>query len=261
MSGWNATKRKRKSDSQSSPSTTRSHDTLTGAVTLFVGASITAFLFLANPWLRPFEGYNQVNDALLLWVPLMVILFFLKQGPSEFGVDAGDRKFGLIAVVIAVACMVPILLFASKQPSFQAVYGARLSQPLAIDNYAFAVNLRPPLHIEGFLYYEAMMGFYFFCWEFFFRGFLLFGLAKFKILGYWGAVFIQTLPFTLLHWSLIQSASKPPMEIASAFFGGLILGALAVKTKSFFYGFVIHWFIALGLDLMVILPYLLHSHT
>jgi membrane protease YdiL (CAAX protease family) len=51
------------------------------------------------------------------------------------------------------------------------------------------------------------------------------------------------------------------MEIASAFFGGLILGALAVRTKSFFYGFVIHWFIALGLDLMVILPYLLHSHT
>jgi membrane protease YdiL (CAAX protease family) len=152
--------------------------------------------------------------------------------------------------------MVPVLWFASTRPSFQTYYGNTLSQPLAIGNYAFARWARPPVNLQGLLYYETVMGFYFFCWEFFFRGFLLFGLAKLKFINQAGAVFVQALPFTLLHWSLIQSASKPPLEIASAFFGGLILGALAVRAKSFFYGFLIHWIVALGLDMFFIVPIL-----
>jgi len=257
MSGWNTGKRRRKGEPESSSS--GPNDTLTGAVVFFIGAAITACLFLANPWLRPFEGYHQVNDALLLWVPLMVILLFFKQNPEEFGMSSGDRKFGYRAVIIAIVCMIPLLWYASTRSTFQKYYGGELAQPLAIGNYAFAAYFRPPLHAAGLIYYEAMMGFYFFCWEFFFRGFLLFGLAKFKFLGRWGAVFLQTVPFTLLHWSLVQSASKPPIEILSAFFGGLVLGALAIRTKSFFYGFLIHWAIALGLDLLVIFPYLLHG--
>ena len=256
MSGWNTEKRNRKADSESTSGT---YDTLTGAVTFLAGAAITAFLFLANPYLRPFEGYHLVNDAVLFWAPMMIILLFLKQSPNDFGVSSGDRKFGYRAVVIAVLCMIPIVWYAAARPTFQAYYGGVLAQPLAIGNYAFGTFFRPPLRVDGLIYYEAMMGFYFFCWEFFFRGFLLFGLAKFKFLGPWGAVFLQTIPFTLLHWSLVASASKPPLEIVSAFFGGLILGALAIRTKSFFYGFLIHWAIALGLDLMVIIPYILHA--
>jgi len=257
MSGWTQSRRRKHSDSDTE--TSRSSSTLTASITFFVGASITAFLFFANPYLTPFEGYHQVNDAVLLWVPLMAILLFLRQSPSDFGLAAGDKKFGYRAVIIAILCMVPILWFASTRSSFQNYYGDTLRQPLAIGYYAFdPIVRRPALNLVGLVYYEAMMGFYFFCWEFFFRGFLLFGLAKFKFLGQYGAVFVQTLPFTLLHWSIVASASKPPLEILSAFFGGLLLGALAIRTKSFFYGFLIHWAIALGLDLFFIVPSLLH---
>jgi uncharacterized protein len=250
--------KKRRTIVDSSAADGKSFDALTGATVLFVGAAITAFLFLYNPVLHPFELYHLVNDAVLLWIPLMVILLFLRQEPSEFGLSSGDRPWGYRWVLIGIICMIPLLWYVSTKPEFQNYYGVTLSQQLAFGGYAFASYLKPPLHIQGLLYYEAVMCLYFFCWEFFFRGFLLFGLAKFKLLGPWGAVFVQALPFTLLHWSLVAAAAKPPLEIISAFFGGLLLGALAVRTKSFFYGFIIHWTISLGLDLFFILPYIIH---
>jgi membrane protease YdiL (CAAX protease family) len=256
MSGWKTSKRRRHRDVDATSA--RSSSALIGPITLVVGAVVTAFLFFANPALTPFERYHQVNDTVLLIVPLLVILLLLRQNPTEFGLAVGDQKFGYRATAIAILCMVPILWYASSQPTFQNYYGNTLAQKLAVGGYAFSPYFRPPLHLDGLIYYESVMGVYFFCWEFFFRGFLLFGLAKFKLLGEWGAVFAQTLPFTLLHWSLIPAASKPPLEILSALFGGLILGALAVRTKSFFYGFLIHWAIALGLDLFFIVTYLIH---
>ncbi len=231
---------------------------MTGAVTFFVGAAISAFLFLSNPHLSPFEGYHLVNDSVLLGLPLIVIILFLKEEPIDFGMTGGDREYGFKATLIAILCMLPILWYASRTPDFVRYYGNTLSQPLAVGNYVFGTFFKPHLQLTGLLYYESMMGFYFFCWEFFFRGFLLFGMSKFQRLGNWGAIIVQTIPFTLLHWSLIPAASKPPMEILSAFFGGLILGWLAIRTKSFLYGFLIHWAIALGLDLLLVVPYVIH---
>jgi uncharacterized protein len=233
-------------------------DNLTGAVVFLVGAAITAFLFVANPVMRPFEFYQLVNDAVLLWIPLMVVLLFLKQDPSDFGLSSGDRPWGYRWVLIGVVVMVPVLWFVSRKPEFQTYYSNTLSQPLGFGHYVLVKFFKPPFNIQGFFYYEAVMCLYFFCWEFFFRGFLLFGLAKFRFLGPWGAVVVQAIPFTLLHWSLNAQASKPTLEIASAAFGGLLLGALAVRTKSFFYGFLIHWAVSVGLDLFVIVPFLIH---
>lgn len=234
-------------------------DALTGSLTFLGGAAIAAFLFLANPYLRPFEAYHLINDAVLLGAPLLIIVLFLKQDPSHFGLTKGDKRLGLRYALFGWLLMLPFLVYAASQPTFQTYYGGTLRQPLATVGYAFSPYLRPRIHWQGLLYYEAIMAFYFFCWEFFFRGFLLFGLARVKFLGNWGAVFVQTIPFTLLHWSLVPAASKPPMEIASAFVGGLILGVLAVRTRSFVYGFLIHWAMAFSLDLIVIGSNLIHN--
>ena len=99
------------------------------------------------------------------------------------------------------------------------------------------------------------MGFYMFCWEFFFRGFLLFGLQKSR-LGSWGAVIVQALLFALLHWSSDPNASKPLAEVASALPGGIILGILALRTRSFVYGFLAHWAISLTLDVIFLAPFI-----
>jgi membrane protease YdiL (CAAX protease family) len=101
------------------------------------------------------------------------------------------------------------------------------------------------------LYYEVVMGLYFFCWEFFFRGFLLFGFAKGKRVGLLAAIILQTIPFTLLHWSLSPGASKPLAETLGAALGGPLLGYLALRTRSFYYGYLIHWLMAATLDILV----------
>jgi membrane protease YdiL (CAAX protease family) len=232
-------------------------DAITASVTLFVGACISAFLFFANPYLAPFETYRIVNTACLFWFPCMIIMLFLKQDLSNFGMTHGDRKFGLKFTIVAIFVMLPVLIIASLQPQFKQFYSAMDSQPLAMVGYAVRDGWTPPVRPLGMLYFEAIQGFYFFCWEFFFRGFLLFGLTRARWLGNTGAVIAQAALFALMHWSIVPSASKPPAEIASALIGGLILGWLAVRTKTFFYGFLIHWSISAILDLLLIIS-LLH---
>lgn len=229
------------------------YDLLTPLATFVVGAAVSAFLFWQNPFLGNFETYRFINCGLLLFVPLLTILLFLRQSPVQFGVARGDRKLGLKWALIAWVAMLPVLAFAASRHAFIAYYGQSLAQVLGYAApYPYSPFFKPHFYAAGLVYYELATGFYMFCWEFFFRGFLLFGLARARFLGVAGAIFVQTLPFTLLHWSVVPGASKPPLEIASAFFGGIILGVLAWRTRSFVYGFLIHWAISVTLDLMLL---------
>ena len=87
---------------------------------------------------------------------------------------------------------------------------------------------------------------YMFCWEFFFRGFLLFGMTQ----GFGSvlAVIAQAVLFGMTHLG-----GKPIAEAVGAFGGGLILGALCWKEKSFAPAFYTHALIHL---LWAILVYL-----
>ena len=72
-------------------------------------------------------------------------------------------------------------------------------------------------------------------WEFFFRGWILFGYArKFGPEALW----LQAVPFALAH------IGKPEIETLSTIFGGFAFGWVAWRTRSFLYPFLIHWFIA-----------------
>ncbi len=230
----------------------------TGAVTFVVGALLAAYLFWTNPDPKSPEAYWYTNTALCLWVPLVVILLFLKSEPSQFGLTRGDRRLGLKWTLIAWVFMALVLAVAVSIPSLrgqfqsQYLYG-RLSQPLSGVGPAFSPDRH--VHLQALLCYELAMGFYMFCWEFFFRGFLLFGLQK-SVLKTWGAVIVQALLFALLHWSYVPGASKPPAEVLSALPGGIVLGILALRTRSFLYGFLAHWAISLTLDVILLVPFI-----
>ena len=72
-----------------------------------------------------------------------------------------------------------------------------------------------------------------FAWEFFFRGWLLSSLGrKFGA----EAVWLQIVPFALMH------LGKPELEQISTLIGGAFFGLLAWRTKSFVYGWLLHWF-------------------
>ena len=235
----------------------RGGDGAVGPVTFLVGLLIAAYLFFTNPDDKSPEAYWFINTGLCLWLPLVTILVGLRQEPSQFGLTRGDRRLGLkwmgiawgvVVVLIAVAESIPAL---RAQFAQQYLYG-RLSRYLSgVGPVFFNGHVSP----KALLYYELAMGFYMFCWEFFFRGFLLFGLQKSR-LGAWGAVIVQALLFALLHWSYVPGASKPPVEVLSALPGGLILGILALRTRSFVYGFLAHWAISLTLDLILLFPFI-----
>jgi membrane protease YdiL (CAAX protease family) len=231
-------------------------DNVTAIVTALVGFVVCGFLFYANGRMFPLEEYHIVNAACLLWLPLVVILFALKQSPAEFGLNAGNRKLGWTWFAIGYAVMLPAIIVVAHQPAFTKYYILRLTQPMEIANWAPVPYVPYPTWLKLF-YYETLMGVYFFGWEFFFRGFLLNGLAKGTKISAWGAVVLQAIPFMIMHWSLSPGAAKPIAETLSAFPGGIALGYLALRTRTFFYGFLIHWLMAGTLDILVLWPSLM----
>lgn len=77
--------------------------------------------------------------------------------------------------------------------------------------------------------------------EFFFRGYLLFGLRR--ALGSL-SLFVAMLPYCLIH------VLKPPVEALGSIGAGLLLGALAVRTGSLWCGVALHVSVALLMDLL-----------
>jgi len=89
-----------------------------------------------------------------------------------------------------------------------------------------------PTDAGSWLWLVASLAIYMFCWEWFHRGFLLFGMAQ--GFGPIVAVLLQAGLFGMAHWG------KPPAEFYSAFAGGLVLGIIAWREKSFVPAFLTH---------------------
>ena len=91
-----------------------------------------------------------------------------------------------------------------------------------------------------FLIYEALFLFYWIGWEYLWRGFVLFGTAPtFGV----HAIFVQALPFAALH------VSKPWPEALLSIIGGIGLGALVWRCRSFWIAVPIHAAQMIMLDL------------
>lgn len=161
--------------------------------------------------LTPIKVIDRV--ALYLVIPLGIIVFAFRRPVSEYGFTFGDWRAGFKLTAIVIAIAAPILWFVGRGDASMVAYYARQANPAA------------PL-----LTFLDLIG-----WEFFFRGFLLFGYAK-----YFGsnALWLQAVPFALAH------VSKPAVETYSTIFGGFLFGLIAWRSKSFVYPFLIHWFIA-----------------
>lgn len=78
----------------------------------------------------------------------------------------------------------------------------------------------------------SALGFDLFGWEFLFRGFLLFGVARRG--DAWAAILLQALPFFLLH------SPKPELEMISSFVGAIFAGWFCLRARTFFPLVVIH---------------------
>lgn len=190
---------------------------------------ILAVLFIYNSRSGAYEEYLTVNIACLFWLPALYISFFEKRNLSDFGFSPVEGIKGLKLVGILFACAIPLYIIAARMPNFQAYYP--IQKQAAYDWRYFG-------------YFELTYGMYLFCWEFFFRGFMLFGMSR--SMG-WFAVIPQAVAFGVMH------IGKPLPEVFASFAAGLILGIIALRSRSFLPCFVLHWASALAFDLLVIL--------
>lgn len=91
--------------------------------------------------------------------------------------------------------------------------------------------------------WELLYAAQFFSLEFFFRGFMLFALRR--SLGIY-AIFVMVVPYNMIHYG------KPMTECLAAIVAGLVLGTIALRTKSIWGGIFIHAGIGLSMDLLTV---------
>ena len=141
----------------------------------------------------------------------------------ELGLRGRGFREHLWIYAACVAVMVPVLHLAQRQPDFGAYY---------------------PFYGQAgrswvdFLAWEAIYLTQFFALELFFRGWWI---GTSRSLGV-GAIFAVTVPYAAIH------LGKPYFEALGALVAGVVLGSLAVRTRSIWAGFLVHATIALLMD-------------
>ena len=122
--------------------------------------------------------------------------------------------------LIMTGAMLPVLWFASRTSSTRSFYAGYYPSP---ETVGFGVLL---LSIVAWMLF----------WEFFFRGFLLFGFAQAfpERVAPFVAIPLQAAMFGAAH------IGKPPSEMYASFIGGIVLGVVAWRQKSWLAPFLTH---------------------
>jgi membrane protease YdiL (CAAX protease family) len=183
---------------------------------------------VADASYQPWAAYGyQFAMALLLFVliPMLLIKFVIRAPLADFGFGLGDWRFGLKALAVTIPLAVPLLYLGSGDPEILKTY------PL--------VKMAAKSGRHFFYWTLTYMTFYI-AWEAMFRGFMQFGLRE--RLGDFGSIMFQTMASVLLHYD------KPFSETFSAIFAGAAWGAVALRTRSFWYVMIFHWLFGLCND-------------
>lgn len=165
-------------------------------------------------------------------LPTGIVLFIFKESLRDYGMKIGEWRNGLPLTMFLFFLIAALLLLpSSKMVEFRNVYPFDQS---AGDS------------VYSFIRFELMRGLFFYtAWEFFFRGFMLFGLRKY--VGDWLAICIQTIPSCLWHIGL------PAGEIFSSIIAGIMFGIIAIRSQSILWVFILHYLIGLFLDLFIVI--------
>ena len=149
-------------------------------------------------------------------IPALALVLLFKRRPGEIGLGLGDWKLASALALLYLPVVTIGTWVLSDGTDFQAQYPHY--QPAA-HNWQF------------FFIYQALFLFYWIGWEYLWRGFVLFGTAH--TFGLY-AIFVQTVPFALLH------LQKPLPEALLSIVGGVALGALVWRCRSFWIAVPLH---------------------
>jgi membrane protease YdiL (CAAX protease family) len=188
--------------------------------------------WLPDPRLGRFAAMVLASLLFRTLVPVFLIVVVHHRRLREFGWGAPVRLRAAWLYAVLFAAVLPLLWWASARPDFQHVYPQ--SRPL-IGAGAIAV---PSLAVFQ-LFYALLLA----SGESFWRGYVLVGLQR--RLG----------PLALVYMTMLYSVShyqKPMPEAFAAIATGVLLALLALRHRSFWLGFALHFAVASTMDAMAI---------
>ncbi|MEM7783166.1 MAG: type II CAAX endopeptidase family protein [Planctomycetota bacterium] len=203
----------------------------------FVLVTQIAFWFFGAPGPQLFHERNLPNAQisccfavlLLAVIPAIVWVGLAGQRLESSGLRFGDAKMGLKIL----ACCMPIMLLGTwigtRNPQIRAYY------PVPGDSI---VNTNRDILI-WFAFYLA----YYIAYEWFYRCFLVKSLRLATGLDIWPAILIQAFFCCFVH------IGKPNMELIASFPASILFGWIAWRTKSIWYGVILHFGIGIVNDL------------
>ena len=215
------------------------------AVVLWSSAFLIVVLLFQGGFDTPgdfYSGWSAIGEFSLLgrlyWVawgvfcylivPVAIILFVMRESPARYGLRFYISRKTLLVYAALLAIMVLPLLWASRQPAF-------------INRYPMVTDLGNDW--SRIWTWEAARALRFTSLEFFFRGYLLFGLEK--RFGY-HAIAVSALPYGIVHFA------KPFPEALGAIVAGAVLGYLALRTRSIAGGTMLHVSAAISMDMLAL---------
>jgi hypothetical protein len=183
---------------------------------------------------------SNLHSVLTLVLPLFLYYKLLDRQPSYF-YGLKPKREGLMVYVTLMLIMMPVVTFASFQPSFLDFYPTYKDTPAN-------EFLNVPEWVTA-LIYELCYGWDFVPTELMFRGFLVIGLSRIvakninKVGKTEGSIILpMVVVYACIHFG------KPLGETVSSIFGGYLLGVLALSTRSIWGGLLIHLSIAWLMD-------------
>jgi membrane protease YdiL (CAAX protease family) len=187
-----------------------------GAAMLFI--SLHRYHIIWNEWFSDLLYYAIF--------PILITVILLRKNPFKMGLGWGESRvwWPYVGIVCLISAMVlfPFTLSSDLQDYYRM-------ENFAIVGYSLTTCV------------QLLSS------EFFFRGFLIFGLKdKFKE----GSILIQMIPFVMVH------LGKPEIETLSTILTGLLFGYIAYKGNSFWPAFFIHMFINLFFVVIINLVWL-----
>jgi membrane protease YdiL (CAAX protease family) len=166
--------------------------------------------------------------VLLGVVPAAAIKLLFRERLIDYGVGLGVPRRTWLSLAFFTPFFLLAAYVASQDPQFLA---------------KFPINPVASSSGRMFALHAVTYGLFYVGWEFYFRGFLLFGLRD--SLGAANAVLIQTLASALLH------IGSPAAESFGAVLAGLLWGVLALQTRSLLSGLGQHFLLGIALDLFI----------
>jgi membrane protease YdiL (CAAX protease family) len=193
---------------------------------------------LASGWLDKTPPADRQFHACLVWagativfflvIPAIIVRWWHEEPLSSVGFSAAGVGRHLPVYLGLFALMVPVLLLVSRRPDF-------------LDTYPFVKRALNDNRV--LIVWEAAYVLQFFALESFFRGYLLFTVAR---IAPKAAIAVVAAPYTMIHFH------KPFPECLGALGAGLLLGFLALRYRSFLGGVVLHSLVAVTMDLLAV---------